>query len=39
MLFTGSRRMPHPAHELRQLGQLQPSLVVALFNQERPEGL
>src|SRR5271170_113618 len=39
MLSTGSRRISHPAHELRQLSQLQALPVMVLLSQERPERL
>src|SRR6202043_4640 len=39
MVPTSARCMPHPAHEFRQLRQLEALPVMTVLNQERPEGL
>ena len=36
---ASSRRMSHPAHELRELSQLQVSPVMLVLDQESPVGL
>jgi hypothetical protein len=39
MVPTSARCVPHPAHELRQLRELEALPVMIVLNQERPEGL